>query len=89
MKYRVLAKAFLFIKGSQNDIAETDAPWLTEGEKKKFTTKQLDKLNTIFNDLVEKAQDKLESQGCDLGNMLKHMPPPPRADVTTNLDPSS
>ena len=22
MKYRVLAKAFLFIKGSQNDIAE-------------------------------------------------------------------
>lgn len=74
MKYRLLAKAFLFVKGSQNDVTREDAIWLTEGEKKKFTEKQLDKLNTIVADLIEKAQDKLESQGIDFGAMLKHMP---------------
>jgi len=76
MKYRVLAKAFLFIKGSQNDILPEDAKWLTAGEKKKFTDKQLDKLNTIFADLVDKAQDKLDQQGADLSGMIKHMPVP-------------
>lgn len=89
MKYRVIAKAFLFVNGSRRDIEESDAPWLTEGEKKKFTQKQLDKLNSMFADLVEKQADKLEQQGADLSEMLKRFPKPPQADVTTNLDPSN
>jgi len=76
MKYRALAKAYQFVKGSMTDPTREDAIWLTEGEKKKFTDKQLDKLNICFADLVEKAQAKLESQGLDFGAMLKNMPKP-------------
>lgn len=76
MKYRVLAKAYQFVKGSLTDPTREDAIWLTGGEKKKFTDKQLDKLNTVYADLVEKAQEKLESQGIDFDEMLKHMPQP-------------
>lgn len=74
MKYRALAKAYQFVKGSLTDPTREDAIWLTGGEKKKFTDKQLEKLNTCFADLVGKAQDKLESQGIDFDSMLKHMP---------------
>jgi hypothetical protein len=74
MKYRALAKAFQFVKGSTIDPVREDAIWLTGGEKKKFTDKQLDKLNICFADLVGKAQEKLESQGIDFEAMLKHMP---------------
>lgn len=76
MKYRALAKAYQFVKGSLTDPTREDAIWLTGGEKKKFTDKQLDKLNTVYADLVEKAQAKLESQGIDFEEMLKHMPQP-------------
>lgn len=76
MKYRALAKAYLFVKGSGTDPKPADAIWLTEGEKKKFTDKQLGKLNECFTDLVEKTQEKLESQGIDFEAMLKHMPQP-------------
>lgn len=74
MKYRALAKAFQFVKGSTVDPVREDAIWLTGGEKKKFTDKQLDKFNIYFADLVGKAQEKLESQGIDFEAMLKHMP---------------
>jgi hypothetical protein len=74
MKYRLIAKAFMFVKGTQRDIEAGDAPWLTGGEKKKFTTKQLDKLNTMLTDMVEKAQDKLISQGVDFEAMFKFLP---------------
>ena len=76
MKYRALAKAYQFVKGSLTDPTREDAIWLTGGEKKKFTDKQLEKLNTCYADLVEKAQAKLESQGLDFDEMLKHMPQP-------------
>jgi len=79
MKYRVLAKTYLFVKGSQADVTREDAIWLTEGEKKKFTDKQCDRINTIVADLVEKAQDKLVSQGVDFDKLLKHMPMAPVA----------
>lgn len=74
MKYRALAKAYQFVKGSMTDPTREDAIWLTEGEKKKFTDKQLEKLNTCFADLVGKAQEKLESQGLNFEAMLKNMP---------------
>lgn len=76
MKYRALAKAYQFVKGSTVDPVAADAIWLTAGEKKKFTEKQLDKLNAVFADLVGKAQEKLESQGIDFDAMLRHMPMP-------------
>ena len=76
MKYRLLAKAYLFVKGSQKDVSREDAIWLTEGEKKKFTDKQVDKLNGALEELVSKQQEKLESQGIDFEAMLKHMPLP-------------
>ncbi len=76
MKYRALAKAYQFVKGSMTDPTREDAVWLTGGEKKKFTDKQLEKLNDCFADLVGKAQTKLESQGIDFDEMLKHMPKP-------------
>lgn len=74
MKYRALAKAYQFVRGSMQDPTREDAIWLTGGERKKFTDKQLDKLNTCFADLVEKAQEKLEGQGIDFDAMLKHLP---------------
>jgi uncharacterized protein YcbK (DUF882 family) len=73
MKYRLIAKTFLFVKGSQKDPVREDAIWLTAGEKKKFTDKQLDKVNALFADMVEKAADKLESQGLETADVLKYL----------------
>ena len=89
MKYRALAKGFQFVKGSLVDPVATDALWLTEGEKKKFTDKQLDKLNTCFADLVEKAQEKLESQGLDFSAMIKYLPKPPLPQESVDPDPNA
>ncbi len=76
MKYRALAKGFQFVKGSLTDPTREDAAWLTAGEKKKFTDKQLDKLNAAFAEVVSSMQEKLEKQGLDFEDMLKHLPKP-------------
>ena len=63
MKYRAIAKHFLFEKGSKVDITNEDGRWLGGANRRPFTDNQLAKARNELASLVDKTRQRLVDQG--------------------------